>query len=100
MIRKIKSRLIIFYLLFIFLLIFITLFKQFRSIEIISDNSTVSLNLTHIIDNNNLPPMINVPNIRFYYINPQSGVYLKKYQFHYCRIDKTMSTVMQVIVGR
>jgi hypothetical protein len=34
--------------------------------------------------------------IPFYHINLQTGIYLKKYNFHYCRVDKTMSTVMQV----
>jgi hypothetical protein len=36
-------------------------------------------------------------NIPFDQINPDSAIYLDEYNFHYCRIDKTMSTVMQVM---
>jgi hypothetical protein len=36
------------------------------------------------------------PDKPFYDVNPQNNIFIDKYKLHYCRIDKAMSSAMQV----
>jgi hypothetical protein len=104
---KLKKILIIFLMKLLIIIIYIIVFQDY--LYIVKRNSTGESNLLRLlqktiyfnysnIDNTEIIATINQTlDTRFYHtIHIDSGIYLDKYNVHYCRIDKTMSTVMQV----